>query len=83
MSDVNCPKCGAGNVINHNDGYGYEEDREHEQRCYECNCKFKFTTSISYHYEVFCSGQHELERCPPPHSDLWECKKCEYYEVRR
>lgn len=83
MSDVDCPYCEKGQEINHDDGYGYDEDREHEQHCSACNKEFKFTTSISFSYDVFCSGDHELEPNEPPHSDLWDCKNCDYHEVRR
>ena len=49
--DVDCPYCGAGQEINHDDGYGYEEDQVYEQECGECEKNFVFTTSISYdHY---------------------------------
>lgn len=83
MSDVICPYCGSGQEINHDDGAGYAEDCDHEQRCNECCKDFKFTTSISYDYEVFCTGEHELEQCEiPKHRDLWNCNRCDYYEVR-
>lgn len=51
MEDVNCPYCGEGQEINHDDGYGYEEDQLYEQECGECEKTFTFTTSISFHYE--------------------------------
>ena len=51
MSDVNCPYCGAGQEINHDDGYGFEENAAHQQVCGECGKTFVFTTSIIYHYE--------------------------------
>jgi hypothetical protein len=34
--DTNCPYCDADIEINHDDGYGYEEDRKHEQQCNNC-----------------------------------------------
>jgi len=34
MSDVTCPYCRDEQEINHDDGYGYEEDKEHEQDCH-------------------------------------------------
>lgn len=52
IHDIDCPYCGAGQEINHDDGYGYEEDRTHRQECPECNKMFGFTTSSSYYYEV-------------------------------
>lgn len=52
MSDINCPYCGAGQDICHDDGHGYEEDVTHQQQCGECDKYFTFTTSISYYYEA-------------------------------
>lgn len=52
MSDVNCPYCDAEQEINHDDGYGYEEDLIHNQECDNCDKTFTFTTSISYYYEA-------------------------------
>lgn len=82
MSDVSCPYCGAEQEINHDDGYGYDEDCKHAQRCPSCSQQFKFTTSISYTYEVFCDGEHELEQGPAPYRHMWDCARCDYYEVR-
>jgi len=85
MSDVKCPYCGEDQEINHDDGYGYSECDEHEQCCVSCNKYFKFTTLISYDYEVLCQdGDHDLEQsgCEKCES-LYECKNCDYYEVKR
>ena len=49
--DINCPYCGAGQEINHDDGFGYEENVKHQMHCGECDKNFVFTTSISYNYE--------------------------------
>ena len=51
-TDVDCPYCGTGQEINHDDGYGYEEDRTHEQTCGTCEHIFTYTTSISFHYNA-------------------------------
>lgn len=53
MKDVRCPYCNHAQDINHDDGYGYEEDVDHEQQCTSCDRYFVFTTSISFFYEVF------------------------------
>lgn len=52
MSDIECPECGYGQQIDHDDGYGYEEGVLHEQECPECEKTFVFTTSISFYYEA-------------------------------
>lgn len=51
MEDIECPYCGKEQEINHDDGYGYEEDRIHQQQCDDCDKYFTYTTSISYHYD--------------------------------
>lgn len=50
MSDLECPYCGEGNDICHDDGFGYEEDRAHEMECDHCGKSFVFHTSISFYY---------------------------------
>lgn len=81
MSDVKCPHCGEEQEICHDDGAGYEEDVNHEQHCRDCNKPFIFTTSVSYSYDVYCKDvEHDMENT---HKDLWECKNCNHYEVRR
>jgi len=52
MSDVNCPYCKKEQEINHDDGYGYEENEKHEQECRDCQKYFAFTTSIVFHYKA-------------------------------
>ena len=52
MSDVECPYCKSAQEINHDDGYGYEEDETHEQQCGDCGEYFAFTTSILFLYEA-------------------------------
>ena len=84
MSDVTCPYCGTEQEINHDDGYGYEEDRSHEQGCTDCCKTFKFTTGISYNYEVECqASDHDMEPSGARWPDMYECKNCDFYEVRR
>jgi hypothetical protein len=64
MHDVECPYCEAGLEINHDDGYGYEEDKTYMQECGKCGKTFSYTTSISFY--------HEAEKAPcqngEPHS---------------
>lgn len=78
MCDIVCPKCKTSQEVNHDDGYGYEEDVEFEQECVNCGYDIKFTTSISFTYSSYCSGDHELV----PFGDRWhgmyECKHCDF-----
>ena len=50
MSDVNCPYCDKELYINHDDGYGYNEDEIYTQECEFCNKTFTYTVFISYSY---------------------------------
>ena len=50
--DVNCPYCGKGQEICHDDGYGYVEDEVFSQECGDCGKTFVYTTSIHYYYEA-------------------------------
>lgn len=83
--DVECPYCGEGQEINHDDGYGYEEDKRHEQQCSDCDKTFTFTTSISYYYEAekadcLNGGTHNLKMSatyPREYSDM-SCEDCDY-----
>lgn len=52
MSDVECPYCGAEQEINHDDGYGLDEDGQYEQGCSECEKTFAYTTSILVLHEA-------------------------------
>jgi len=64
--DVECPYCGKPQEINHDDGYGYEEDEPHNQECGDCGKVFAFTTSISFYYDAYQAdclndGEHDME----------------------
>jgi len=83
MSDVKCPYCGEDQEINHDDGYGYEDGGEFEQDCVSCEKTFKFSTSISFSYIVYCQdGDHDIEPWTD-HKGMYGCKKCEFCELRR
>lgn len=83
--DVECPYCGEGQEINHDDGYGYEEGERHEQECSDCEKTFVFTTSISYYYEAekadcLNGEQHVLamsKTYPEKYSQM-ECRDCAF-----
>ena len=52
MRAVECPYCGEGNDICHDDGEGYDEDVLHRQECRHCDKTFVFNTRIIYSYEA-------------------------------
>ncbi len=84
MSDVKCPICGFEQEINHDDGYGFEEDERHDQFCINCEYEFEFTTSITYSYNVYCKDDdHNLEPFGDKWPDMYECTKCDYFEYKK
>lgn len=80
MSYVQCPYCKVENEINHDDGFGYEEDVEHELQCDSCNKSFIFLTSITYNFDSYCGNydDHELYAPFDNNSDFKMCKNCEF-----
>ena len=50
--DIECPYCGKWQEINHDDGYGYDEDELYEQECSECGKTFGYETKIIYSYST-------------------------------
>lgn len=50
--DVKCPYCGADVEINHDDGYGLEEDLIFSQECDWCAKEFVYTICIEIHYDA-------------------------------
>lgn len=84
MKDINCPYCNAEQDINHDDGYGYEENETHNQQCEECDKYFTFTTSISYYYEsekadCLNGGGHDFEATKtfPVEFSQMRCSMCD------
>lgn len=83
MNDVYCPYCDTLTEINHDDGYGYEEDKQYEQDCNHCKKVFVYTTSISFSYnatkaDCLNGNQHEYHKvatCPEEFSKM-RCGMC-------
>jgi len=83
--DLQCPYCDAELEINHDDGFGYEQDVVNEMGCKECGKNFVFTTSISFHYEpkkADClnnGGKHkfELTHTHPKEFSKMRCIMCD------
>ena len=50
---IKCPYCEIEQEINHDDGYGYEEDVLYEQVCGNCDKTFTYRTSITFYYEAY------------------------------
>lgn len=83
IADIECPYCEMWQDINHDDGYGYEEDIKHQQECQFCNKTFVFETFISYHYEAVKADclndvehNYELTNTNPKEFSKMECTMC-------
>ena len=77
--DIECPYCGKEQEINHDDGYGYEEDQIHQQQCGDCEKYFTYTTYISFSYTAYKAdclndSEHTFE---PTHTYPLECTRME------
>lgn len=84
MSDIDCPYCDRLQEIDHDDGYGYEEDKLHEQECGDCGKTFTFTTGILFVYEGYKAdclngGEHQYKNTNtyPKIFTRMKCKDCE------
>ncbi len=84
IDDVDCPYCGEGQEIYHDDGQNYEEDRLHEQCCSDCDKTFTFYTSMQFYYEAFqadCLNDSNHTFKPtythPKFLTKMECTSCE------
>lgn len=82
--DILCPYCKEKLEIDHDDGYGYDEDKTHHQRCTLCKKVFVYTTMISFDYDVYeapCLNgeEHDLKPYPIyPEIPTWKiCKICD------
>lgn len=87
MSDLDCPYCGEGNEVCHDDGFGYEEDKRHEMECKHCDKTFVFTTCISFDFDpakadCLNGGAHRLKesRTFPKRYTKMRCEDCDYSE---
>jgi len=85
MTGIECPYCGAGVEINHDDGYGYEEDRKHEQECPACEKTFVYTTATHFTYDVtkadcLNGGEHDYHKTKtyPKRFAKMRCSTCDH-----
>lgn len=84
MDEVECPYCNHSHSIDHDDGYGYEEDQIYHQQCPKCERYFVFSTYITFSYTVnkadcLNGGQHrwkEIWRYPRPEKPIYRCTDC-------
>ena len=50
--DTECPYCGMEITIDHDGGYGCNEDEKYEQECDHCEKIFVYTISIYFYYDI-------------------------------
>ena len=82
--DLECPYCEKELDVNHDDGFGYDENMKHEMECDHCGKRFVFQTSISYYYEsekadCLNDGKHDyvLSKTYPIEFSTMVCTMCD------
>ena len=83
MSDLNCPYCDAELEICHDDGFGYEENVDHQMECDKCGKSFVFQTTISFYYDAqkadcLNDGKHDYQPQTtfPKFATKMQCTMC-------
>ena len=81
--DMQCPYCGSGQDVCHDDQRGYEEDVLHEHYCTNCDKSFVFTTMISFNYypqkaDCLNDGNHKyrMTMTYPRRFSKMRCDEC-------
>ena len=81
--DLDCPYCGRGQNVNHDDGQGYAEDEIHQMSCEYCDKYFVYTTYISFNYtpakaDCLNGKKHKWKAqcCYPKIHTKMECEMC-------
>lgn len=86
-NDIECPYCGKGQEINHDDGYGYEEGKAYHQHCSECDKNFVYHTSISFYYEAkkadCLNGESHIWKPTTTHPNYFTRMYCDHCEEER
>ena len=85
--DLICPYCEKELDINHDDGFGYEEEVKHEIQCPHCQKKFVFETSVSFYFEsekadCLNDGKHDY-KITHTHPQEFSEMKCSICGLRR
>ena len=82
--DMECPYCGEGQEVCHDDGEGYDEDVLHEHECSKCGKSFTFSTTIIFYYEshkadCLNDGNHDYQptKTYPKECTRMECTTCD------
>lgn len=80
---VKCPYCNKEVEIDHEDGYGYQEDMIYNQECTNCENTFAYYTYIHFTYDVWkadCLNEGECKWHPtntyPKFATQMVCPTC-------
>lgn len=83
MGDLECPYCEKSLDVCHDDGFGYDENVDHQMECHHCGKMFVFQTSISFYYEPYKAdclndGEHDWKpsKSYPKEFSVMRCKMC-------
>lgn len=81
--DLECPYCQTEHTVDHDDGFGYEQDVKHQMECENCGKSFVFQTSILFLYEAEkadCLNEDDhiwkANTCYPKQFTTMECESC-------
>jgi hypothetical protein len=84
MDSIECPYCGSEEEIDHDDGFGYEQDVTHQMQCSNCEKNFVFTTYISFSYnaekaDCLNDGEHDYQptHTYPKAATRMRCTMCD------
>jgi len=84
MKDLECPYCEQELEINHDDGFGYDENEKHQMQCEHCDKHFVFETEISFYYypekaDCLNDGKHSWKKTNhyPVEFSVMECTMCD------
>ena len=87
--DTYCPYCDEGVNIDHDDGYGYDEDVMFQQECGSCGKTFAYTSSMSWNYDpvkapCMNGGEHKWRAMSGhPKEHFASRERCEYCDEER
>lgn len=82
--DIECPYCQEDQDINHDDGYGFEEDTVFRQTCRYCDKTFVYSTGTLFVYypekaDCLNDAEHnyKLTTTYPKEYSMMRCTMCD------
>lgn len=84
MNNIECPYCHSKQDVDHDDGYGYDQDELHQQECISCEKGFAYRTIITFRYDAekadcLNDGKHQWKPTVtfPKEFTQMQCQTCE------